>query len=64
MYLLLLKGVLLKDLKAIPLKCNHQDFPGSPVVKNPPASVGHTSQSLVREDSTGHATAKSVLHNY
>ena len=47
------------------------DFPGGPVVKNPPASAGDTGSTLVREDPTCHGTtspyattAEPVSHNY
>ena len=40
------------------------DFPGGPLVKNPPCNAGDTSsQSLLQEDFTCHGAAKPV-HNY
>ena len=36
------------------------DFPGGPVVKNPPANPGNMVQSLVQEDSTCHKATKPV----
>ena len=41
-----------------------EDFPGGAVVKNPPANVGDTVLSLVREDPTCHRATKPVCHNY
>ena len=41
-----------------------EDFPGSPVVRNPPASSqGTRVQSPVQEDSTCHGATKSRFHN-
>ena len=43
---------------------NCWDFPGDPVVKNPPANAGDMSSIMVREDATCHGTIKPVWHNY
>ena len=39
-----------------------EDFPGDPVVKNPPASARDVGLILVQEDSTCHGAAKPMLH--
>ena len=36
------------------ISMTEEDFPGGPVVKNPPANVGTWVQSLVWEDATFH----------
>ena len=40
------------------------DFPGGPVVKNPPASAGDTGSTLVWEDFTCRRATKPMHHNY
>jgi len=40
------------------------DFPGGPVVKNPPANAGDMVQSLIWEESTCLWATKLVHHNY
>ena len=40
------------------------DFPGSSVVKNPPANAGDTGSALVQEDPTCRRATKSVSHKY
>ena len=42
----------------------HKDFPGGPVVKNPPCNAGDKVRSLVWEDPTCHGATKNVCHNY
>ena len=45
-----------------PLKnIDAEDFPGGPVVKNPPANAGDMVPSLVWEDSTGMGASKPML---
>jgi len=41
-----------------------RDFPGVPVVKNPPANAGTWVQFLVWGDATCHRAAKLMCHNY
>ena len=45
-------------------KWTKEDFPGSPVVKNPPANTGDTGQYLVREDPTCLEASELTWHNY
>ena len=45
-------------------KDTKRDFPGGPVVQNPPASTGAQVQSRVWEDPTCLRTTKSLHHNY
>ena len=45
-------------------KSREGDFPGGPVVKNPPAMQGTWIRSLVQEYSTCHGAAKPPRHNY
>ena len=40
------------------------DFPGGPVVKNPPANAGDTGSTLVWEDFTCSRATKPMHHNY
>ena len=40
------------------------DFPGGPVVKNPPANAGDMGLTLVQEDSTCQGATKLVSHHY
>ena len=42
----------------------HGDFPGGPVVEDPPADAGAQVQSLVHEDSTCLRATKPMCHNY
>ena len=42
----------------------HRDFPGGPVVEDPPADAGTQVQSLVQEDSTCLRATKPMCHNY
>ena len=41
----------------------HVDFPGGPVVKNPPANAGDTGLILLWEDSTCQDATKPLHHN-
>ena len=41
-----------------------RDFPGGPVVEDPPADAGTQVQSLVQEDSTCLRATKPMCHNY
>ena len=47
-----------------PFKKAVEDFPGDPVVKNPPANAGNMSSIMVQEDATCRGTVKPVWHNY
>ena len=39
------------------------DFPGGPVVRNPPADTGDTAWTQGRENPTGWGATKLVVHN-
>ena len=41
-----------REEKKRPTKTKPRDFPGGPVVKNPPSNAGNRVQSLVQEDHT------------
>ena len=45
-------------------KENAQEFPGGPVVKNPPTNQGTPVRFLVREDLTCCGATKSRFHNF
>ena len=40
------------------------DFPGCPVVKNPPGNPGTRVESLDQEDPIGHRATKLTCHSY
>ena len=42
----------------------HQDVPGGPVVKNPPANAGDMGSIPDLEDPTCHEAAEAECHNY
>ena len=47
------------------VKTCYQDFPGGPVVRNPPATAGGTwVGSLIRENSTCLGATMPMRHNY
>ena len=50
------KGVLSKDIK------KHRDFPGGPVVKNPPSNAGDASSIPDRETKIPHAAGQLSPH--
>ena len=46
------------------IKAVREDFPGGPVVKNPPAKAGKRVQSPAREDCTDCRATKPACHKY
>ena len=56
--------LLIISAKTIFKQDNILDFPGGPVVENPPANAEGTGSVLVWEDSTCLRGTKPICHNY